>query len=97
MAELVLIARFHARPGMAEDMRAAIADVARPTKAEEGCLHYEVLASASDADLFFIHSRWRDHDAFENHAALPHTVAFVERVSRAIDHPFEAYRLRVIG
>ena len=95
MTELVLIARFRPKPGMAGEVRAAIAEVASSTRAEEGCLHYEVLASLRDQDLFVIHSRWRDEAAFDNHASLPHTLAFIDRVSAAIDHPFDATRLRV--
>jgi quinol monooxygenase YgiN len=47
--------------------------------------------------LFFIHSQWKDEAAFEVHAGLPHTVAFIERVQALIDHPLDIHRTGQIG
>lgn len=95
MVGMVLIARFHAAPGQRDALRAALAEIAVPTRAEVGCRSFEVLASHRDPDLFFVHSRWQDEAAFEYHAELPHTTHFVAAASAAIDHPFDAQRLFV--
>jgi quinol monooxygenase YgiN len=47
--------------------------------------------------LFYIHSRWTGEEAFETHAALPHTVRFLERVEQLIDHPLDVTRTELIG
>ncbi|MGH2670087.1 MAG: putative quinol monooxygenase, partial [bacterium] len=47
--------------------------------------------------LFYIHSRWKDEAAFENHAGLPHTVRFLERVQPLIDHPLDVTRTEQIA
>jgi quinol monooxygenase YgiN len=52
---------------------------------------------APDPRLFYIHSRWTDEAAFENHAGLPHTVRFLERVEPLIDHPLDVTRTELIG
>jgi quinol monooxygenase YgiN len=93
MAGMVLIARFHALPERREELRAALAELAPPTRAEPGCQSFEVLNSSHDPELFFIHSRWRDEAAFDDHAELPHTRRFLELASAAIDHPFDVQRL----
>jgi quinol monooxygenase YgiN len=93
MAGMVLVARFHASEGQREVLRAALAELAPPTRAEPGCLSFEVLASNRDPDLFFIHSRWHDEAAFDHHAELPHTSRFLETATAAIDHGFDAQRL----
>jgi quinol monooxygenase YgiN len=48
--------------------------------------------SIRDPGLFHIHSRWTDETAFDIHAELPHTVAFLRRVTALIDHPLEVAR-----
>jgi len=93
--ELHIIARFHARPGCEGDIEAAIREVSGPTRAEAGCLGYQVFRSTRDP-LFFIHSRWKDEEAFELHAALPHTVRFLATVEPLIDHALDVTRAREI-
>ena len=95
--DMALFARFHARPGQEDAVRAAILDVLGPTRAEPGCLGIHAFCAIRDARLFYIHSRWKDGAAFDAHATLPHTVRFVERVEPLIDHPFDATRTEQIG
>ena len=94
--ELFIFARFHARQGQEDEVAAAIREVNGPTRAEPGCLAIGAYRSTRDPRLFWIHSRWVDEAAFERHAGLPHTVRFLERVQRAIDHPLDVTRTHQI-
>lgn len=95
--ELVIIARFHAREGQEEAVKRALREQVPKARAEPGCLSITALRSTRDARLFFIHSRWRDEAAFEIHAELANTRAFVARMESLIDHPFEANRTLAIA
>ena len=88
-AEIFVFARLHARPGRQDEVHRAMFEVQGPTRAEPGCLSYGAFRSVRDPDEFYIHTRWRDLAAFENHAALPHTMRFVEVVTPLLDHPFK--------
>ena len=91
--ELFLFARFHARPGCEAALREAIQTVEGPTKLEPGCLSYQAFQSAVRAQgEFYVHSRWRNKEAFELHASLPHTVQFTSTVETLIDHPLSVSR-----
>lgn len=94
---LCIFARFHAREGSEEVVRAALARQVAATRAEPGCLAIDAFAATRDERLFFIHSRWQDEAAFEVHAALAGTEAFVARMEALIDHPFDATRTVVLG
>jgi quinol monooxygenase YgiN len=96
MTELAVFARFHARPGQAGAVAAALAAVVPPTRAEAGCLAIHAFAARRDPDLFFIHSRWTDEAAFDAHAALAHTVRFLATVAPLIDHPLDVQRTRAL-
>ena len=95
--ELYIFARFHARAGEEASVAAAIRTVIVPTGKEPGCLGINAFRSIRDPRLFYIHSRWQDAAAFENHAGLPHTVHFIDRVETLIDHPLDIARTEVIG
>ncbi len=93
--QLDTIVRFHAREGQEDRIEAAMRDAASDVRAEPGCLGIEYFRSTRDPRLFYIHSRWRDEDAFEVHADLPHTLRFLDRVQPAIDHELQV--ARVVG
>jgi quinol monooxygenase YgiN len=75
----------------------ALRDVVAPSREEPGCLGIHAFRSTRDPRLFYVHSRWKDEAAFEAHAALPHTVRFIERVEPLIDHPLDVTRAERIG
>jgi quinol monooxygenase YgiN len=94
--ELVIFARFHAIEGKESAVAAELRETARRTRAEGGCLFIEVYRSLRDPRLFVLNSRWRDEAAFDVHAALHATKAFVERAARLIDHPFDVTRAKAL-
>lgn len=53
---------------------------------EPGCLAYAAFQSIRDPDEFFVHSKWRSRDAFEEHAGHAHTVTFLSTVEQLVDH-----------
>ena len=90
--ELVIVGRFHARPGQEETVAAALREVTPQTRREADCLSVAVYRSLRDPRLFYVHSRWPDEAAFERHADLPHTVRFIETVEPLLDHPLDVAR-----
>ncbi|MDB5636897.1 MAG: Antibiotic biosynthesis monooxygenase [Bradyrhizobium sp.] len=90
--ELFIFARFHAREGQEGPIVEALRAVSGPTRQEQGCVFQQAYRSMRDSRLFYVHSRWRDEQAFELHAKLPHTVRFIERMQTLIDHPLEVAR-----
>lgn len=95
--ELFIFARFHARPGNEGAVAEAILENLVPSRGEPGCLNIHAYRSVRDPLLFYIHSRWKDEAAFENHAGLPHTVRFLERVQPLIDHTLDVTHSGQIG
>ena len=94
--ELFIFARFHARPGNEAAVAEAILEGVAPTREEPGCLSVHAFRSIRDPQRFYIHSRWKDVEAFEHHASLPHTVRLLERVEPLIDHPLDVNRTEQI-
>ena len=92
MTELFIFARFHARAGQESAVADALGDVVGPTREEPGCLSIHAFRATGDRRLFYIHSRWRDEAAFDEHSGLPHTVRFVERVAPLLDHALDVTR-----
>jgi quinol monooxygenase YgiN len=96
ITELFIFARFHARSGQEKGVEAALRKVVTPTRQEPGCLSIHVFRSIRDARLFYIHSRWVDEAAFDNHVDQPYTRQFVEEVQPLVDHELDTTRANVI-
>lgn len=92
--ELFIFARFHASEGKETAVLTALQDVVGPSRGEAGCVAIDAYRSTRDSRLFYIHSRWINEEAFEIHAALPHTVRFLHEVATLIDHPLAVTRTR---
>jgi quinol monooxygenase YgiN len=95
--ELVIFARFHARPGQEDVLVRALRDVVPPSRAEPGCLAISAYRSVRDPLLFWIHSRWVDEAAFDRHAELPHTTRFIAEAEKLIDHPLDITRATALA
>jgi len=95
--EIYIFARFHAREGKEGEAIEALGEVLGPSRNEPGCLSIHAFRSIRDGRVFYIHSKWKDEEAFETHAQLPHTVRFRKRMERAIGHAFEVTRTEQIG
>ena len=95
--EIYIFAKFHTLEGKQGEATKALEEVLGPTRNEPGCIRIHAFRSIRDGLLFYIHSQWKDEEAFETHAGLPHTVRFRKRMETMIDHAFEVTRTERIG
>jgi len=95
--EIYIFAKFHVLAGTEGEAREALEEVLGPTRNEPGCFSIHAFRAIRDGRLFYIHSKWREEEAFEIHARLPHTVRFRKRMEACIDHAFEVSRTEQIG
>jgi quinol monooxygenase YgiN len=91
------IVRFQPLPGMEAAFREEVLRVNKPSREEPGCLRIDVFESVREPIEFAIYSEWADEAAFDLHAALPHTVAFIAAAEKLLTHPIKGLRLRQIG
>ena len=96
MAEetLKVIARIKARPEKVDEMRALLAGLVTPTRAEAGCLRYELLHNLTDAADFTFVEEWRDAAALESHFNTEHVRAALARFQELAAEPMDLRRYR---
>jgi quinol monooxygenase YgiN len=94
--ELFIFAWFHARAGQETGVESTLRKVIAPTRQESGCLSIHAFRSIRDARLFYIHSRWVDEAAFDNHVGQQYTKQFVEEVEPLVDHELDTTRANLI-
>lgn len=72
-----IVADLEAHPGRGDEVAGGIAasQAIRLTRAEPGCLAYDLLRDAESPDRFVAYECWRDLPALQDHLATPHFAA----------------------
>ena len=71
-ATLQVVARVVARPDSVDAVKRILVGMLEPSRAEEGCLVYELLQCQDDPTDFTFVEEWTDAAALERHAASAH-------------------------
>lgn len=85
MAALTVVAKLKARSGCEEQLFALLRDLLGPTRAEAGCLAYDLHRSQDEPGTFLFTETWASRPLWEAHMASPHLVAFGERQGDVTD------------
>ncbi len=69
---LTLSVRWVAKAGEAERVAAILRQLVEPTRAEPGCLQYDVHRDAADPQVFVLWERYVDEEALAAHTNAPY-------------------------
>jgi quinol monooxygenase YgiN len=94
MSDLNVVAVLKAKPGSEDTVGRALGALVVPTRAEEGCISYELFRSAADPTTFITIERWRSQDDLDAHMQTPHIAQALEAAGDALDgapaiHPLQ--------
>ena len=82
---LTVIAKLKAKAGSEEDLSALCQGLVAPTRAEEGCIAYDLHRSDDDPGLFMFTESWASRPLWERHMSSPHLAAFGERQEAVVE------------
>jgi quinol monooxygenase YgiN len=85
MSNLNVVGVLKAKSGSEAILQAALSDLVEPTRAEAGCLSYELFASVVDATTFITIEQWRSQADLDAHLETPHTARALEAAADALD------------
>jgi quinol monooxygenase YgiN len=95
MAEVRVIARALAREGKAEELKALLAGMVAPTRAEAGCRFYELFAS-NIPGLFYFNELWESQAHLDAHVATSHFTAIFAKAQALLAEPLEVNLLEAV-
>ena len=79
-----LIARLDAKPGQETLVAEALSELSVPSRAEAGCIQYDVCRSKEDAAKLLVLEEWETQEALDEHMATPHFKTFLAKVGEAL-------------
>jgi quinol monooxygenase YgiN len=95
-AAVHVVARHWAKPDTIDEVRQILMELVAPSRAEPGCLKYELFQNLSDpADFTFIET-FASEAALAEHAAAPYIAALQPRLRALTARPSEVCRYRAV-
>lgn len=92
-SEIRVIAHAFARPEYVGGVRNTLKDMIVPTRAEKGCITYELHEVLGDAYQFVFFEIWESEAALEAHMQTPH-FQDLERAQSLMTGPLKVTKLR---
>ena len=72
--KVTVLATFKAKAGKEDALKKAIMACVAPTRAEAGCINYDLHQSSDDKGLFMLYENWVSKQLLEEHLEMPYLV-----------------------
>jgi quinol monooxygenase YgiN len=92
-----VIARIRTRRERETTVEVALKQLIAPSRAEPGCLRYELYRGVEDRGLFLIDEEWASEAALDAHAKSPHITKVLAEAGPFLAEPPEIVRYRAAG
>jgi len=87
---------FIAKNGSEDKMKELLSAMVIPSKAEDGCLFYEIFQYGNDRKRFMAVETWRDEKALDGHKASTHYAVYKSSYEPHCDDKF-SNELEILG
>ena len=94
--QVTVVAKIKAKEGMQEQVKAELSALLAPTRAEEGCLGYDLHQSADDPASFLFYENWAGPEALGAHAKSAHLLGFRDKAKDLLAAPLEVSLWKIV-
>ena len=95
-ATVHVLARFTARPGKEDALKAVLTALVPPTRRELGCYQYDLLVDSGDARQLCFVERWDDDAALDQHLSTNHVKQALGQLEDLVDTPPDIRRYTLV-
>ena len=84
MAKLTIVANIHVNPDQIGLVRAELEKLVPITRAEQGCITYDLHQDNDDPAHFTFYENWASRELWQAHMRAPHLAAYMEATDGAV-------------
>ncbi len=95
--QITLIAKVKAKDGCQEQLKQLTMAMLEPTRAENGCIKYDLHIHSEDKGSFMFYETWASKEALDEHIATPHLQNFLEKGKDILAEPLDVAIWEKIG
>jgi quinol monooxygenase YgiN len=94
---LTVVVRLRARAGMEDQVREELEKLLGPTRAEPGCINFDLHEAAETRGLFLVHENWTSEEDLRRHFEMPYLRAWIAKADGLLAEPMELTRWHRVG
>ena len=94
-APLTLVARMRAKSGQQARLHAELHRLVAPTRAETGCIAYDLHVSENDPALFLFYETWKSQADLDAHFETPHLQTLLKILPEMLEGEMELSKWRM--
>jgi quinol monooxygenase YgiN len=87
--KVTVVATLKAKPGMEDTVRGAVEAVIAPTRAEPGCINYDLHQSNDNPSLFMLYENWTSKKDLDEHLAMPYLKDLIAKCDDMLSDPVD--------
>lgn len=76
-----VVAKFHLKESCIDEAREIAKELIELTRAENGCVHYDLVQSTKDENVLVILEAWENQQVLDTHSASAHFAQFVPQLA----------------
>lgn len=84
MAKLTIVANIHAKADKVDLVKAELQKLIATTRAEAGCLQYDLHQDNEDPAHFLFYENWESRELWQTHMNAPHLAAYMAATEGAV-------------
>ncbi|GAB5554720.1 MAG: putative quinol monooxygenase [Saprospiraceae bacterium] len=93
--QLTVIAKILVKDAQREFVKAQLLQLIEPTRAEEGCINYDLHQDNENPNLFLFYENWENRALWQKHINNDHIAAYRKATEGAIEN-FTLYEMTLI-
>ena len=94
---LTVVARVRAKTGQEARLRQELQRLVAPTRAEAGCIRYDLHESTTEHGWFLLYETWKSEADLDAHFQTPYLKTFFQLVPELADGPSEITKWTKLG
>jgi len=91
---VTVVVRIRAKEGREAEVRRELLALLAPTRAERGCLNYDMHEMPDEPTLFLFHETWACDADLDRHLMEPHVQSWVAKTDALLAEPMQLSRWR---
>lgn len=95
-SKLTIVARILAKTEKRELVKGELLKLIAPTRAEQGCINYDLHQDNKNPNLFIFYENWESIDLLQKHLASGHIAAYIKATEGAVEE-FILHEMTQIG
>ena len=88
-SKVTVIARIKAKTGEVQRVKEELLKLLAPTRAENGCINFDMHQGATDQSQFLFHENWTSKATLEAHFETPHIKNWLRVAEGLLAEPLE--------